>query len=49
MSDPSGVYVALRVEATPEVAFDAFTREIAAWWRELLGSLGDRVAPGSTQ
>lgn len=29
----SGVVVALRVGVTPEHAFDAFTREIAAWWR----------------
>jgi uncharacterized protein YndB with AHSA1/START domain len=29
----SGVVVALRVNALPERAFEAFTREIAAWWR----------------
>jgi uncharacterized protein YndB with AHSA1/START domain len=29
----SRVYVALRVKATPERAFDVFTREIGAWWR----------------
>ena len=29
----SKVYVALRVQATPERAFEAFTREIGAWWR----------------
>jgi uncharacterized protein YndB with AHSA1/START domain len=29
----SKVYVALRVKATPERAFGAFTREIGAWWR----------------
>ena len=29
----SKVYVALRVKASPERAFDAFTREIGAWWR----------------
>jgi len=29
----SKVYVALRVKATPERAFEAFTREIGAWWR----------------
>ncbi len=29
----SRILVALRVRATPERAFDAFTREIAAWWR----------------
>ncbi len=29
----SKVYVALRVSATPERAFDAFTGEIGAWWR----------------
>jgi uncharacterized protein YndB with AHSA1/START domain len=29
----SKVYVALRVKATPERAFDAFVREIGDWWR----------------
>jgi activator of HSP90 ATPase len=29
----SRVVVALRVPATPERAFQAFTREIASWWR----------------
>ncbi len=29
----SRVVVALRVKATPERAFEAFTREIALWWR----------------
>lgn len=29
----SSVIVALRVAATPERAFDAFVREIGAWWR----------------
>lgn len=29
----SQVYVALRVPADPGRAFDAFTREIAAWWQ----------------
>jgi uncharacterized protein YndB with AHSA1/START domain len=29
----SKVYVALRVKATPQRAFEAFTREIGAWWR----------------
>lgn len=29
----SAVYVALRVRATPERAFDVFTREIGLWWR----------------
>jgi uncharacterized protein YndB with AHSA1/START domain len=29
----SKVYVALRVRATPERAFAAFTREIGQWWR----------------
>lgn len=29
----SRVLVALRVAATPERAFDAFVREIGAWWR----------------
>jgi len=29
----SKVMVALRVKATPERAFDVFTREIGAWWR----------------
>ena len=29
----SRVVVALRVAATPERAFDVFTREIGAWWR----------------
>lgn len=28
----SSVLVALRVEASPERAFDAFTREIGEWW-----------------
>jgi uncharacterized protein YndB with AHSA1/START domain len=30
---PSSVLVALRVAATPERTFEAFTREIGAWWR----------------
>lgn len=30
---PSEVRVALRVKAAPERAFEAFTREIGAWWR----------------
>ncbi|HEX5420750.1 MAG TPA: SRPBCC domain-containing protein [Gammaproteobacteria bacterium] len=29
----SRILVALRVPATPELAFDVFTREIGAWWR----------------
>ena len=29
----SKVYVALRVKATPERAFEAFVGEIGAWWR----------------
>lgn len=29
----SKVYVALRVKATRERAFDAFVREIGAWWK----------------
>ena len=29
----SKVYVALRVKATPERAFQAFVEEIGAWWR----------------
>lgn len=29
----SKVYVALRVRATPERAFAAFTEEIGAWWK----------------
>jgi hypothetical protein len=29
----SSVLVALRVRASPERAFDAFTREIGEWWR----------------
>lgn len=29
----SRVVVALRVQASPSQAFEAFTREIAAWWR----------------
>lgn len=29
----SGIVVALRVKATPERAFAAFTREIGAWWQ----------------
>lgn len=29
----SKVYVALRVRATPERAFEVFTGEIGAWWR----------------
>ncbi len=29
----SRIVVALRVRATPERAFDAFTGEIASWWR----------------
>jgi uncharacterized protein YndB with AHSA1/START domain len=30
---PSRVLVALRVDATPEQAFAAFTEEIGSWWR----------------
>ena len=30
---PSSILVALRVAATPERAFDVFTREIGLWWR----------------
>ena len=30
---PSRVLVALRVDATPERAFAAFTDEIGRWWR----------------
>jgi uncharacterized protein YndB with AHSA1/START domain len=30
---PSSIFVALRVAATPERAFDVFTREIGLWWR----------------
>ena len=30
---PSRVLVALRVDATPERAFAAFTGEIGRWWR----------------
>ena len=29
----SKVYVALRVKASPERAFAAFTEEIGQWWR----------------
>lgn len=29
----SKVYVALRVKASPQRAFDVFTQEIGAWWR----------------
>lgn len=29
----SSVLVALRVKATPEQAFDVFTREIGLWWK----------------
>jgi uncharacterized protein YndB with AHSA1/START domain len=29
----SGIVVAVRVDASPARAFDAFTREIGAWWR----------------
>lgn len=29
----SRVIVAIRVDASPERAFDVFTREIGAWWR----------------
>ena len=30
---PSKVYVALRVPATPQCAFQAFVEEIGQWWR----------------
>ena len=30
---PSRVFVALRVAASPERAFDVFTRDIGTWWR----------------
>jgi len=33
MTDADCVLVALRVNATPERAFDAFTEEISQWWR----------------
>jgi uncharacterized protein YndB with AHSA1/START domain len=33
---PSRVLVALRVKASPERAFEVFTREIALWWRPSL-------------
>lgn len=35
MTTPGGskVYVALRVKASPERAFEAFVEEIGAWWR----------------
>ena len=33
MKGASKVFIALRVKATPERAFEAFTREIGAWWR----------------
>ena len=33
MSTPSRVLVAIRVDATPERAFAAFTDEIGSWWR----------------
>lgn len=29
----SRVFVALRVKATPQRAFDVFTRDIGAWWK----------------
>ena len=32
-TEPSRVLVALRVDATPERAFAAFTDEIGRWWR----------------
>jgi uncharacterized protein YndB with AHSA1/START domain len=31
---PSSIYVALRVSATPERAFEVFTREIGLWWQD---------------
>jgi uncharacterized protein YndB with AHSA1/START domain len=30
---PSSILVALRIKAAPDRVFDAFTREIALWWR----------------
>ena len=30
---PSRIFVSLRVAATPERAFESFTREIGQWWR----------------
>ena len=33
MKGASKVFIALRVKAAPERAFEAFTREIGAWWR----------------
>jgi len=30
---PSSILVALRVAATPQHAFDVFTREIGSWWQ----------------
>ena len=32
-SSPSKVYLALRVPASPERAFEVFTAEIGAWWQ----------------
>lgn len=32
-AEPSRVFVALRVDATPERAFAVFTRDIARWWK----------------
>ena len=33
MSEGSAVIVSLRVQASPEHAFNVFTQEIAAWWK----------------
>ena len=33
MTNGSRVMVALRVDSTPEVAFEAFTTQIGTWWR----------------
>jgi uncharacterized protein YndB with AHSA1/START domain len=42
----SSVTVALRVKATPERAFDVFTRDIALWWRPNVVFATTPRAPG---
>ena len=43
----SKVYVALRVKASPERAFEAFVDEIGAWWRPNILFQTTPRAPGS--
>ncbi|MCA8889803.1 MAG: hypothetical protein KDA46_13290 [Parvularculaceae bacterium] len=43
----SAAIVSLRVAASPERAFDAFTRDIDAWWRAGLSSMAEQISDGA--